>query len=165
MEHNSCAEEHGEAHEEEAALVVAGEVFGEADEIWAKEATEDADHVDGGNTGRGGAAFEEGRGQRPERALHGVVGEDEETESRNHNQRPGGDSADEEAERDEQAPGNDVPVSLTGVVGMYGVEQHAERTEETKAGDDKTDVGCAEMGGALDKVRRDEGISVEAGEH
>jgi hypothetical protein len=48
---------------------------------------------------------------------------------------------------------------------MYGVEQHAERTEETKASDDKADVGCAEMGGALDDVRRDEGVSVEAGEH
>ena len=87
------AEEHGKAHEAEAALVVAGEVFGEADEVRAEEATGDADHVDGRDAGCGGAALEEVCGQRPERALHGVVGEDEETESRNNDQGLGGEAA------------------------------------------------------------------------
>ena len=45
VEHDGGAEEHGEAHEEEAALIVAGEVFCEADEVGAEEAADHADHV------------------------------------------------------------------------------------------------------------------------
>ena len=40
VEHDSGAEEHGEAHQTETALVVAGEVFGEAHQVGAEEAAE-----------------------------------------------------------------------------------------------------------------------------
>ena len=58
-----------------------------------------------------------------------------------------------------------MPVPFLGAVGVSGVEQHAQCSEQTEAGDDEADDGCAEMGRALDDIRRHEGVSVEAGKH
>ena len=80
VEHDSGCCEHGDAHEEEAALIVAGEVFGEADPVGANEAADDADRVHGSDAGGGGAALEEAGRERPKRTLHGVVCDDDETE-------------------------------------------------------------------------------------
>ena len=49
----------------------------------------------------------------------------------------------EEAKRDEEAAGDDVPVALCergGAVGVNGAEQHGQCTEETQCGDGEADA-------------------------
>src|ERR1039457_7372444 len=49
VDHDGGIEQHRDAEEGESALVVAGQVFEEAHEVWADESTEDAEGVNGGD--------------------------------------------------------------------------------------------------------------------
>src|ERR1700761_4469201 len=107
IEHDGRAEEHGEAHKEEGALIVAGEVFCEADEVGSEKAADHADHVDGGDACGGGSALEEASGDGPEGALHSVVGDDDGAYGGYDADWICREAAGEEAGRDEKDPGDD----------------------------------------------------------
>ncbi len=154
-------------------MIVACEIFGEADEVGAEEAADHADHVNGGYAGGCGSSLKEASGQRPEGPLHGVVGDDDGADGEDDVDGIGRETAGEEAGRDEQGPGDDVHVAgIVGVwgsaldaVGVGGVDQHGGCAEEAKCGDDEADLRRAEMGCALDEVGSDKGVGVGGGQH
>ena len=90
VEHNSGAEEHGNAESEEAALVAAGEVSYDSHPIGTDEAADDAEGIDGGDTGGSAPSLEQAGWKRPERALHGVIGDVKKDQRRQDQKHRGG---------------------------------------------------------------------------
>src|ERR1019366_5007186 len=135
IDHDACIDEHGDAEDNESALVVAGEVFEEAHEVWADESTEDAERIDGGDGGGGGPAAEEALEDGQPGTLHCAESDRDATKRGYGDARRVGKAGGGESQRHEDAPGNDVLVAFAGVsVRKLRAEEHCRHAEQADAG-------------------------------